>query len=116
MIALCSMQALSLDQYLPILRKCDSLFKEGKLSETLMSWTVNPNFSKRHLIVRNYKDPWIQAILTDLSQQSSLSEAFKRQLKSILSDSLWENSKGIKGVQEGTFFTPKFRSPTGYAY
>ncbi len=93
MICLNSLQGLSINKYVPILRRCDSLFNAGKIPESLLSWSLAPNFSNRHLVVRNYKNEDVRGILNDLLQNDRCTPDFKDLIKNILSGDLGDNIK-----------------------
>jgi hypothetical protein len=92
-ICLCSLQSLSIDKYIPILRRCDNLFNAGKISESLLSWSVAPNFSNHYLVVRNYTNEQVKEVLNNLLQNNRVTSKFKDMIKSILSGDLWDNIK-----------------------
>lgn len=93
-ICICAMQRAPLENYIDIVRECKSLFDDGKISEDLFRWAIDPNFSKSHLIVRNYSEEAVKTLLNDIYQDKNASTSLKETIQNILSGSLWSDIKG----------------------
>ena len=73
-IVVCLIQNLSLEDYLHLLSYTAELYKHQKIEEMLLSWVIAPNFNKRQIIARCYKDPRVRTLLLQIRQMKGLSE------------------------------------------
>jgi hypothetical protein len=92
-IAICCLQKLEINQYLEFSEKCKKLFLQNKISEDLMYWIINPNFSQQYLMVRNYNNPQVIDFLNDLRKQTKISKELEKKIDSILRGDIWNTIK-----------------------
>lgn len=92
-ISINSMQRAKLEDYLKLCDECKFLFDIGKVSEDILKWTITPNFSNRHLIVRNYENAKVVEFLNSVKIDTKVSEEFKKSIEKILSGKSWESIK-----------------------
>lgn len=87
-ISICLMQGLSLDDYLQLFSEAEDLFRQKKIDESLLVWVINPNFSDRHILVRNYRNDKVINLLTFIKSDPSISLISKNIIENILSGKL----------------------------
>jgi hypothetical protein len=94
-ISINSMQRLSIEDYTRFCNECKSLYDKGKITEDILEWAINPNFSNRHLIVRNYEDASVIKLLESIKNDPKISTTFKKSIDNILSGKAWLGIKQI---------------------
>lgn len=94
-ICINSMQQLKIEDYVRLCEGCKSLYDSGKLPEDILKWAINPNFSNRHLIVRNYEEATVIKLLTSIKNAPKISEGFRKSIEKILSGKAWQGIKEI---------------------
>jgi len=96
-ICICSMQKLALDEYVRFGYLSKDLYSRNKINEDILNWVINPNFSTRHILVRNYKNKRVIALLKEIQNDKMISSNFRKLITDILSGQLFqeiENSGG----------------------
>ena len=91
------MQQASLENYIKVVNQCKELFDSGKIAEDILEWAVIPNFSNRHLLVRNFENANVKRFLIDMQYDKRISLRFKENIGNILSGTLWNNIKESEG-------------------
>ncbi len=94
-ISINSMQRTNVEDYVRFCEKSKSLYDDGKISEDILKWAIAPNFSNRHLIVRNYENTTVVKLLNDLKNDPKISEEFRKNVENILSGKSWESIKEL---------------------
>jgi hypothetical protein len=90
-LCICSMQKAALADYVVIVSHCQKLFDQGKMTESVLKWAIAPNFSNRHLIVRNFNDEKVKLLLQGIRNDDKTSMQLKELTDDILSGKLWSN-------------------------
>lgn len=83
-IGINSMQRSELEDYIRLCVECKSLYDAGMMSEDILKWVINPNFSNRYIIVRNYENAEVIKLLDSISNDPNVSNEFKRNIENIL--------------------------------
>jgi hypothetical protein len=96
-ISINTMQMARLDDYLKLCKKCKILYDNGEISEDILSWVISPNFSNRYLIVKNYRNSNVIALLKSIKDESKVSNEFTKSIENILSGKTWEQIKEMSG-------------------
>jgi hypothetical protein len=94
-ISINSMQQANLEDYVRLCEECKSLYDSGKMPEEILNWAINPNFSNKHLIVRNYENAIVIKLLNSLKDDTKVSDGFKKSIEKILNGKSWEGIKEI---------------------
>ena len=89
-ICICSMQRLDLDSYIQLCKACKAQFDNRKISESLLNWTINPDFSRRFVIARNYREKNVINFLMSLKKDTTISAGLKKSVDDILSGKYFE--------------------------
>jgi len=92
-IAVYTMQRSELKDYIIFFRKAVSLFHEGKINEAILSETISSSINKRYIIIKNYDNRDVSAILKELKESEKVSSDLKERIENILSGKSW---KGVK--------------------
>jgi len=87
-IAICAMKRLTLADYVQFCKACKELYDQRVITESLLNWVINPNFSNRYNLAKSYKNKQVVDLLTNLKNDNAISAAFKRELDNILSGKL----------------------------
>ena len=66
LIIVLSMQKQSPDKYIEFGKKNTLLFKEGKITERVLKWSVLPTYDWNDLLVRKYKRKEVDELLKDI--------------------------------------------------
>lgn len=96
-ISINSMQRAKLEDYVRLCEECKSLYDNGKIPEEILKWAINPNFSNKHLIVRNYENAGVIKLLSSVKNDPKVSDEFKKSIEKILNGKSWEGIKEING-------------------
>lgn len=96
-ISINSMQRVKLEEYVRLCEECKALYDAGKISENILEWAISPNFSNRHVIVRNYDKAVVIKLLNGIKSDSKISNEFKERIEKILSGKSLEGLKEING-------------------
>ena len=89
-IAVCSMTRLPLNEYNRILSGYFTLFKKGEIDEKLLFRCFFNEFDVNYRLAKEYKNPFIRHLLTEMLNNNSLSKNFKKDVKETLSGK-WYN-------------------------
>lgn len=96
-ISINSVQRAKLEDYIRLCEECKMLYDTNKISENILEWAINPNFSNRYLIVRNYDKSIVINILNNIKSDSKISHDFKKRIDKILTGESWKKLKEING-------------------
>ena len=96
-IAYYAMQNLDINDYLKYCKTYIDLFDQGKINEAWVEAAVMPHFLKYRIIAKNYKNPQVKELLTNLIEDRKISEQFRSELKEIRSGEM------IKGMEKDDY-------------
>jgi len=97
-ICINTMQRSNLEDYIRFCKECKFLYDSNSISEDILKWVIIPNFSKTHVIVRNYENEAVKKFLNDIRNDSKISAELKRDVKNILSGESWRKIKSILAI------------------
>jgi hypothetical protein len=89
-IAVCSMQRLDLTEYIKLAKVVVGLYHRHEVDEDVLSWVVNPDFSTKKILIRNYKNKEVVDLLSKLKNEKSISANLKEAIDNILTGRLME--------------------------
>lgn len=92
-IVVYAMQKAELKVYKGFLNEVIKLFYERKINESMLGLALSAPINKRYIVIKNYSDEDISAMLKDLKNSESTSPEFKERIENILSGKSW---KGVK--------------------
>lgn len=90
-ITIYAMQNLEIDSYIKFCKMSKVLFDENKIPEFILKTAVNPNFLKKYLIIRNYGNPNVVALLQTIKSDTKVSSDFKQWVDEVLSGKSWND-------------------------
>ena len=85
MTCILSMQKLSIKNYTRLLEVCINLFEKDKISELQLENSIDPNFGKRRVIIKNYDTPEVKRLLNKIKNGKKISLKFNSHINQILS-------------------------------
>ena len=76
-----------------MLEVCINLFEKDKISELQLENSIDPNFGKIRVIIKNYDTPEVKRLLNKIKNGKKISLKFNSHINQILSGHEWRTIK-----------------------
>ncbi|PTQ92429.1 hypothetical protein C8P68_11229 [Mucilaginibacter yixingensis] len=86
---MCSMTSLPTNQYIDLLNSYYALFRDHKISESLLNRGLFNEFDTQYKVAKLYNDPSLRKLLKKMLNDDSLSKAFRMDIRNEILNGRW---------------------------